>query len=65
MERPKHNTTGTEKATIAQGSLVGCAAYLSTTRAWATVTAAQACKVAAFGASELEVMQVSQLRVGC
>ena len=59
MERPKHNGTGTESASISQGSLVGCAAYLSSTRAWATVTAAQTCKVAAFGNQELEMVQVS------
>ena len=58
VERPKPNSTGTEKASIAQGSLVGCASYLSSTRAWATVTAAQPCKIASFGNQELEAVQV-------
>ncbi len=41
---------------VAPGSLVSAAAFLSSTRARATVRAADACTLAAFGPAEMEAL---------
>ena len=48
-----------ESAVVVPGSLVGCAAYLSSTKTRAVVTAAEPCKLVAFGPHELEKLLVS------
>ena len=48
-----------ESAVVVPGSLVGCAAYLSSTKTRAVVTAAEPCKLVAFGPHELERLLVS------
>lgn len=57
-----------ESAVVVPGSLVGCAAYLSSTKTRAVVTAAEPCKLVAFGPHELEKLLVSvdsiSLRLG-
>ena len=59
VERPAaEGKQGTETVSVAQGSLVGCTACLSSTRARATVRAAKGCKIAAFGAAEMESVLV-------
>ncbi|KAK9814559.1 hypothetical protein WJX72_007850 [[Myrmecia] bisecta] len=45
-----------DSALIGPGSLIGCAAYLSSTRTSAAVRAAETCHLAAFGAHELEAL---------
>ena len=47
-----------ESAVVAPGSLVGCAAYLSSTKTRAVVKAAEACKLVSFGPHELEKLLV-------
>ena len=47
-----------ESAVVVPGSLVGCAAYLSSTKTRAVVTAAEPCKLVAFGPHELEKLLV-------
>lgn len=48
-----------ESAVVVPGSLVGCAAYLSSTKTRAVVTAAEPCNLVAFGPHELEKLLVS------
>ena len=48
-----------ESAVVVPGSLVGCAAYLSSTKTRAVVTAAEPCRLVAFGPHELERLLVS------
>lgn len=55
-----------ESAVVVPGSLVGCAAYLSSTKTRAVVTAAEPCKLVAFGPHELEKLLVClALTSGC
>lgn len=44
---------------VSPGSLLGTAAYLSSTRSRASVKALTTCKVVGFGVQELEVLLVS------
>jgi len=59
-ERPRAGVRGgrLESAMVAPGSLVSAAAFLSSTRARATVRAADACTLAAFGPAEMEALLV-------
>ena len=61
IERPADDNSASERVTIAQGSLVGCAAFLSSTRARATIRAARTCKIAAFSAAQMETVLVGLL----
>ena len=58
-ERP---TKGRKKETalLGPGSVLDAAAYLSSTRSRALVRAAASCRLAAFGAQELEALLVSE-----
>lgn len=47
-----------ESAVVVPGSLVGCAAYLSSTKTRAVVKAAEPCKLVSFGPHELEKLLV-------
>ena len=58
IERPADGKDGTETVAVVQGSLVGCAACLSSTRARASVRATSRCRIAAFGAAELDAVLV-------
>ena len=55
-----------ETATVTEGSLVACAAYLSATRTGAAVRAAETCQLLAFGPAELDALlrQAPQVRCG-
>ncbi len=48
-----------ETALLGPGSVLGAAAYLSSTRSRACMRAATSCRLAAFGAQELEALLVS------
>ena len=48
-----------ESAVVVPGSLLGCAAYLSSTKTRAVIRTAEACKLVAFGPHELEKLLVS------
>lgn len=50
-----------ESGLVGPGSVLGAAAFLSSTRARATVRAAGTCRLAAFGPQELEALLVSPL----
>ena len=66
IERPVEDKEGAETMSVVQGSLVGCAACLSSTRARATVKAVTRCRIAAFGAAEMDAVLVSPYPVaGC
>ena len=48
-----------ESAVVVPGSLLGCAAYLSSTKTRAVIRTAETCKLIAFGPHELEKLVVS------
>ena len=48
-----------ESAVVVPGSLLGCAAYLSSTKTRAVIRTAEPCKLVAFGPHELEKLLVS------
>ena len=50
-----------ETALLGPGSMLDAAAYLSSTRSRASMRAATSCRLAAFGAQELEALLVSLL----
>lgn len=50
-----------ESGFIPPGSLLGSAAYLSSTRSRASVRAAETCQIAGFGSQELETLLVGPL----
>ncbi len=50
-----------ESALVGPGSVLGAAAFLSSTRSRAAVRAAGTCRLAAFGPQELEALLVSAL----
>lgn len=52
-----------ESALVGPGSVLGAAAFLSSTRSRAAVRAAGTCRLAAFGPQELEALLVSALLV--
>ena len=60
-ERTK-KTGQSESAVVVPGSLVGCAAYLSSTKTRAVVKAAESCKLVSFGPHELEKLLVSVMQ---
>lgn len=60
-ERTK-KTGQSESAVVVPGSLVGCAAYLSSTKTRAVVKAAESCKLVSFGPHELEKLLVSAMQ---
>ncbi len=59
-ERPRQGSKSgrLESATVAPGSLISAAAFLSSTRARASVRAAELCTLAAFGPCEMEALLV-------
>ncbi len=48
-----------ESAVVVPGSLLGCAAYLSSTKTRAVIRTAEPCKLVAFGPHELEKLLVT------
>ncbi len=48
-----------ESAVVVPGSLLGCAAYLSSTKTRAIIRTAEPCKLVAFGPHELEKLLVT------
>ena len=50
-----------ESGLVGPGSVLGAAAFLSSTRSRAAVRAASTCKIAAFGPQELEALLVNVL----
>ena len=54
-----------ETALLGPGSMLDAAAYLSSTRSRASMRAATSCRLAAFGAQELEALLVSLLLLWC
>jgi CRP-like cAMP-binding protein len=54
-----------ESALVGHGSVLGAAAFLSSTRSRAAVRAASTCHIAAFGPAELEALLVRVLHPPC
>lgn len=52
-----------ESAVVVPGSLLGCAAYLSSTKTRAVLRTAEACKLIAFGPHELEKLLVRSMPI--
>ncbi len=53
-----------ESAVVVPGSLLGCAAYLSSTKTRAIIRTAEPCKLVAFGPHELEKLLVTHQPLG-